>query len=287
MITDSQTNFLYLSDCIKNELPNFWLTFEKIIAKSGIRYGFLNNTKEIWAQDFMPVQIGENNFVQFTYSPDYLWDDLEDQKNIISPDSIIKNLGIETTKSNLILEGGNVIKSNKHAIISSKIFVENPQYSENQLTTMLEQLLELDLVVIPWYKKRDPVGHANCWVRFLDDKTVLINHFHAKKNHFFSYARSVLRNMRFDIVEIPFAPTHRYTTDFDVEGLYINYLQMEKKIFVPQYNIASDEPAMRAIENIFTDCDLIVVPCNELAAGGGVLGCASWNVYQPPTSDNG
>ena len=32
----------------------------------------LQGTKDIWAVDYMPVQIQDDEFVQFVYNPDYL-----------------------------------------------------------------------------------------------------------------------------------------------------------------------------------------------------------------------
>ncbi len=72
MIPDEKTNSLYLADCLPKKQPKFFQRFEKILIDCNIQYSFLPNTKDIWAVDFMPVQISKDEFVQFTYNPDYL-----------------------------------------------------------------------------------------------------------------------------------------------------------------------------------------------------------------------
>ena len=33
----------------------------------------VKNTSDIWMRDYMPIQIDENTFVTYQYTPDYLW----------------------------------------------------------------------------------------------------------------------------------------------------------------------------------------------------------------------
>ena len=67
MITDKETNFVYLSSLIKeNEkyLP-FWKRLEPILTENRIGYGFIENTRDIWCRDYMPIQKDVNDFIQF------------------------------------------------------------------------------------------------------------------------------------------------------------------------------------------------------------------------------
>ncbi len=280
MITDKQTNILYLSDCLKSDYPKFWADFEVALKSSGVQYLFLEKTKEIWAKDFMPVQTAKEKFIQFTYSPDYLWDTLEDQKTIAQSDTFCEQIGIKTIKSDIVLEGGNIVESDNKVILTSKIFPENARYSETALTKELEKILETQVVIIPWYPN-DVVGHSNCWIRFLDDDHIIISEFYTQKTNFFTYARAGLRNLGLKIIEIPFTNQRFLKSDIDIRGSYINYLQVGKTIFLPQYELPTDEPAIRKMEEIFSDCDIVPVLSSEIAAEGGALGCLGWNIHQP------
>jgi agmatine deiminase len=109
MITDSQSNKLFLADCLPEKQPKLFQRFEKVLNDCNISFEFLPNTKDIWAVDFMPVQISNGKFVQFTYSPDYL--KLKKyRKTISNVDSICKSIGITPKKSTIVVDGGNVIR---------------------------------------------------------------------------------------------------------------------------------------------------------------------------------
>ena len=72
MITDKQTTKLFLADCLPHKQPKFFKQFEKVLNDCKIKFHFLPDTKDIWAVDYMPVQVSKNEFVQFVYNPDYL-----------------------------------------------------------------------------------------------------------------------------------------------------------------------------------------------------------------------
>src|SRR5712691_9715529 len=101
MIRDCQTNKLFLADCLPKMQPNFFQRFEKVLKDCNISFQFIPNTKDIWAIDFMPVQISRDKFAQFTYNPDYL-QPKKYQKTISDVDSICKAINLITKKSKLI-----------------------------------------------------------------------------------------------------------------------------------------------------------------------------------------
>jgi agmatine deiminase len=74
MITDSQTNTLYLADTLPIRYPIFCSAFEKVLNENKINFRFIPGTKDIWAVDYMPIQTDINQFVQFVYNPKYLQD---------------------------------------------------------------------------------------------------------------------------------------------------------------------------------------------------------------------
>ena len=110
MIIDEETNKLYLADCLPNWHPKFFKRFKKVLLECNIPFDFLPGTKDIWAVDFMPVQISTKKFIRFRYDPDYLRPK-KYQKYISDSGAICKEIGIEAKPSNLIVDGGNVVRS--------------------------------------------------------------------------------------------------------------------------------------------------------------------------------
>ncbi len=114
MIPDKKTNFLYLSGLLPDRYPIFWQAFSDILKTNSVPFKLLPETKDIWVRDFMPVQTAKNRFVQFSFNPGYLKD--KEFRNLKSePAKITSAIGLKPIKSDIILDGGNVVKSNTKA----------------------------------------------------------------------------------------------------------------------------------------------------------------------------
>lgn len=158
MITDSQTNFLYLADTLPTEYPEFYERFQKILKDCNIPFGFLPQTKDVWAVDYMPIQTDLGKFVRFNYNPSYL-QTKEYLKTISNVDEICNTIGIETTKTDISIDGGNVIHWTNQVIMTDRIFKENPTYKRKQLITALYELLQVDKIYFVPEQPGDFTGH--------------------------------------------------------------------------------------------------------------------------------
>ena len=148
MIKGSQTNTVYfssnlLSDQRFSESCNQLIS---ILQKHKINFKFLQSTKDIWCRDYMPIQIARDQFIQFRYEPSYLKDYLELQSN---PAIVCPSNNIPVTFSNINLDGGNLVNWSNKAIVTDRIFNENPEFtSKRQLISELEELLQVEVIVI-------------------------------------------------------------------------------------------------------------------------------------------
>lgn len=205
MIPDSQTNTLYLADCLPTKHPKFFADFEVILKKFGITFQLLPETKDIWAVDYMPVQVTLDKFVQFVYNPDYL----QSQKwikTISDVDIICNSIKLNRIKSDIVLDGGNVTKTTDKVIMCDKIFIENPHYSRRQLADKLREFFEVDKLYFVPQQPKDFTGHADGMVRFLDNDTVIINDHSKEKPEFQRAFKIALDNAGLDYIEIPYNP---------------------------------------------------------------------------------
>src|ERR1700739_943428 len=114
MIIDKETNFVYISDRLDSQCPNVFQQLKHYFEKLDIKHKALSNTKDLWVVDFMPLQINRNDFLQFVYDPDYLklkkyQHTKTDQKDACDV------AGIKANKSNIILDGGNIVKHRNKA----------------------------------------------------------------------------------------------------------------------------------------------------------------------------
>ena len=63
------TNTLYFSELLPTDAPRLWQELSAVLEEHNIPYQLLPLTKDIWAVDYMPVQVSRSEFVQFCYDP--------------------------------------------------------------------------------------------------------------------------------------------------------------------------------------------------------------------------
>ncbi|UBM61546.1 agmatine deiminase family protein [Candidatus Sulfidibacterium hydrothermale] len=179
MITDFETNTIYFSERLKTD-KRFTKTFKEItsVLKSiGIEPKLLPKTKDIWARDYMPIQVTKEKFIEYRYDPDYLQKAEKGYRNLKSyPDIVCDLIQLTTEKSDIILDGGNVVKSNNCLILTDKVVVENRlSYSKTELIKKLKRIFKVEkIILIPWDKK-ERFGHSDGVLRFINSNTVLIS----------------------------------------------------------------------------------------------------------------
>ena len=278
MITDSQTNLLYLADTLPIKYPTFYKRFEQTLNDSNINFALLPNTKDVWAVDYMPIQIERNKFVRFTYNPKYLRFK-KYLKTISDVDAICAAIGIETIKSDIILDGGNIIRCKNKVIMTDRIFEENPTYGRKQLIKELHELLEIDHLYFVPEQPGDFTGHADGMVRFIDEDRIVYCDFEKDDKQFYRAFEIAIHNTGLDAIKIPYN-VYDNKSNNQANGDYINYLQMENTIIIPTFGMKEDEEAVKQLETIFAGQTIATINCNEIANDGGVLNCISWNIQK-------
>jgi agmatine deiminase len=276
MISDNQTNFLYLADTLPKLYPNFYHRFEKLLKQNDVNFKLLPETKDVWARDYMPIQIEHNKFVRFTYNPKYLR--FKKYANTISnTDKICRDIKIETIKSELIIDGGNVTKCDDKIIMTDRIFTDNITTDRNKLLSELEKLFQTDKLFIIPSQPNDFTGHSDGMIRFIDNDTIIINDYSKENSKFRRSFETALNKTGLNQVTIPYC-VYENASNSQANGDYINYLQMSNLIIVPTFNKSEDDIAVKKIKNAFNGIKIITIDSNEIANKGGVLNCISWNI---------
>ncbi len=277
--------------------PDFMTNLSDCLMQNYIRYHFLPDTKDIWCRDFMPVRVRDNIFIQFTYNPDYLkkgWDNLR-----TDPWKVTMSLPIELKKSNLVIDGGNVVRNGHTVIMTNKVYSDNPSFNTNkqELIQQISEKLEVEKVVIipkePW----DIYGHSDGMVRFVSDDTVVINNYLEEDGFSKTFINKLKKSLQTQGISIAYTlpyrafpknKTKKYAkqtqsckdTDPAI-GCYINYLELENLIIFPQFGINEDQQALTQIQDYFPTKKIIPLNCTDIAKEGGVLNCISWECKMP------
>ena len=241
-----------------------------------MKFAFLPNTKDVWAVDYMPIQIDLNKFIRFVYNPSYL-QTKKYLKTISDVDKICKEIGIDTFKTDIILDGGNVTRTINKVIMTDRVFVDNPTIERKQLLRELHELLQVDNLYFVPEQPGDFTGHSDGMVRFIDENTVVINDYKQEKEWFYRAFEIAIHNTGFDYIKIPYNVYDNKSND-QANGDYINYLQMENTVIIPTFGKNEDDLAVRRLETIFVGQKIATIDSNEIANDGGILNCITWNI---------
>lgn len=262
---------LYFSSLLKTN-PKYSLSAENLfsaLSDSGENFTLFDGAKDIWARDYMPVKTKSGKYISFRYEPSYLAD--VPQLRTIFKTDIAPHFALPVTYLNINLDGGNVVfsPSKAKAVITDRVFSENPEYDKNTLLLELENLLEAEIIIIPSLES-DMTGHADGVVRFVNENTVIGN-ASSYKNGYEQKVNRALKKHGISVVDFPY---------FDSKGLsavgsYLNFLETENHIFLPIFGSVQDETAVKRAKEIF-DKKIITVNINGIAKDGGVLNCISW-----------
>ncbi|TVQ76095.1 MAG: hypothetical protein EA358_10170, partial [Flavobacteriales bacterium] len=225
MIPNKDTNTVYLSKLLLSD-KRFEANcgaLTKILNKHAIPYEFLDATKDIWCRDYMPIQIDVNKLVQFRFEPSYLKDYQELQSD---PKVVCAANNIHPQFSTINLDGGNVVQWRDKAIISDRIFDENPEYTnKSKLISDLVKLLDVEVIIVPQIKS-DMTGHVDGMLRFVDGNTVLGNDRAMENKYWRQGINKVLKEKNIDYIDIPFLDHKIKNNSIHSIGCYVNYLEV-------------------------------------------------------------
>lgn len=250
-----------------------------IASSNQINSIFLERCTDIWLRDFMPIQLGDK-FIQYRYDPDYL---REYPHLRTDPGPICDALGLETIKTDIILDGGNVILSDKILMMTDKVVLENKhQYSRKELIHKLLGLFEVEKVILIGWDRQDIYGHADGMLRFIDNRTLLLSDFYAEDPN----VTSPLKEAGLDYEVLEFRKKNKSRRRW----AYINFLQTPDILLLSKLNIPEDEMALEQIRNYFPEYakeDRIhQVDCTSVVSKGGGLNCVSWEISTKGTGVN-
>lgn len=282
MISDRDTNTIYFSELLKTD-PRFSETSKQIISTLddfGAKYKFLPNTKDIWARDYMPIQINDGKFIEYRYDPDYLqgnWKGSRDLKTY--PDIFCDTIGLRTTKTDIIIDGGNVVKSENSIILTDKVVWENERhYSEKKLIKKLHDLFEVDKVVLITWDEECEYGHADGMLRFINNDKVLLSGFYEKADD--KLKKWILNSLDKAKIDRDWLRVSEKEVEDNIA--YINFLQTKDLILVPSLNRHEDDIAVKEISKHFAEYSAKIskVDMKEIVQHSGALNCITWTIKE-------
>lgn len=281
-IENSESQVVYLSALLLEKYPETCNRLTDILNRHNIPFIFLEGTKDIWCRDYMPIQTPSGKFVQFKYNPSYLKDPAySDSRSDVHHVDEVNN--IKPIFSDIILDGGNVVRCENKAIITDRVFYENPNWDRIALTDELAKLLECEIIIIPAYKPDyDFTGHADGMIRFVDRNTVIVNDLDKDFVYMKNGIVKALTQANIKYINFPFFDYKIKGNNDHTIGVYLNYLEVGKLIVMPVFGVPGnlDEEAIAKLKEVFPHKIIETINYNDVALAGGILNCTTWVVTE-------
>ena len=186
---------------------------------------------------------------------------------------------MRTIKTDIIIDGGNVVKSENAIILTDKVVWENEtHYSKKQLIKKLHDLFEVDKVVlIPWDEECE-YGHADGMLRFVSNEKVLISGFYEKADD--EFKKWILESLDKAKIDRDWLRVSEKEVEDNIA--YINFLQTKDLILVPSLNRDEDDIAVKEISKHFPEYSAKIskVDLREIVRYGGALNCITWTIKE-------
>lgn len=278
MTTDNLTNTVYFSDLLPKKCPILNQHIVEVLETNKIRHAYLSETKDIWCRDFMPIQIEEDHFVFYKYTPDYLQStyyrrlQTNPEKVFQAPQNRLERVVQKAITIDLVLDGGNVVKCDDTVVMTEKVFVENKDKTRTEVERILKDAFRCDILFLPWDRK-ETFGHSDGIVHYAGDSKILLTNYGDFSPYYYNRFREVLEK-QFEVIPLKYETKRRHARSW----AYINFLQIGKLILVPQLGLEEDKQVLEQIANALPDCEVIGIPSLEAVRRGGGLNCISWNV---------
>ena len=186
LLHDKNTNVVFLSPCLNTKKygnPKFYKELMTILKEMGIETRELKCTRDYWARDYMPIQLGENDFLKYHYYPDYLINK-DDIDSITDVSKVISGMGINCRSTNLIIDGGNMVSCGPYIVMTDKVLSENRKKKDDlEFKALLDSELGHPVIIIPWASHEDDVyGHSDGFIKWCGDNRILMGN-HGDSNH--------------------------------------------------------------------------------------------------------
>lgn len=273
MIPDYGCNAIYFSEWLKKDYSDIYKGLVRILNKHNVAYDIIPNTKDVWCRDYMPLQLDKERYLCYEYKPDYLMNSARNRKYITDSLNVCRGMQLNIKKTPLIMDGGNVVKVGNKAIMTEKVFVENPSMDEDMLKKQLEKQMECEVVFIPW-DRNEKYGHSDGIIKPISDNTILMTNYHDFDRE---YTNEVVKRLssKFEIETL----SYKVRKTAPESWAYINFLTVGKLIVLPALGKEEDEQALSQIKRYYSECLVEQLNISDLVKDGGGLNCVSWCRY--------
>ncbi|MFF7077005.1 agmatine deiminase family protein [Streptomyces lavendulae] len=250
---------------------------------------------DLWARDIVPVfveQGGKVVGVDFNFNG---WGNKQEHKNDGAVGrNLLAKYGIPRAQAPLVAEGGSFEPDGEGTLLITESSIVNDNRnkgkSRDAIEAELKQTLGLEKVIwLAGVRGEDITdAHVDSLVRFTAPGVVLLDRAHPSTppdswSRSADQAKSVLsratdaRGRRFEVIDLPQPDLDRITgRGDDFVSTYANFYIANDAVFMPRFgDRQADDRARGILREHFPKRDVVQVPIDTIASGGGGIHCST------------
>ncbi|GEM_PF-1302407 len=233
---------------------------------------------DIWVRDFLPVQnVQTGELYQLFFDPRYA---NYTPKFTAAIREQVRGAFPRVKPCNVRIDGGNIVLSpgKKRAFCLEKQTIfhkSNPGQKEHAEQELKRALGVQEILWLP-QQKGDKIGHIDGYIQFLGD-----NLMEGATNIF--DGDIALETLLDDKSSNLLASFHHFKTVpllcridennwLSAKGLYVNFLETSRAVFVPQFNLPEDDKIVTIMKKHIHK-PLVRVDCEQISQYGGAVHC--------------
>jgi len=233
---------------------------------------------DIWVRDFTTVN--PLNPVQFKYT----WASMTQQESIEVQNSFnafADKYGIQRAKTNLLLDGGNIVDNYAGKVITTTRFMDDNNLNYEEAKQELINLFNATKIAII-EPDEEVLAHSDGMVSWIDENVLLVNDYSSDpmfRNLVMDELQSAFPNATIIEVPVQFSTNSPGVWDgFESAcGVNLNSTVTLKNIYVPIFNMSHDQQVVDIIQQNTTK-NVITINSEGVCPMGGSVRCLTWQL---------
>ena len=204
---------------------------------------------DIWIRDFSIVN--PTSPVQFRYTPAWQWwyqNESDFTQNRFN--TLAKQAWLKFQKTELLLDGGNLVDNYKDKIVVSERFLTDNNLWKQEAKQILRETLDMNEIAIIPSDDTDGLAHVDGMVMFIEDDTIVVNQYQEPfRSEVLSELQESFTNI--NIVEIPanFDETIWDERFSSACWIYVNSVVTNDTIYLPVFEAETDQKVIDILKN--------------------------------------
>lgn len=252
----------------------------------------LADSNDSWARDHGPITIMDNGsprLLDFDFNG---WGNkFESDKDNRINNQLAKEQVFDCSLEviDLILEGGSIEADGNGSLMTTEQCLltdsRNPQFSKNDITEQLKQLLGIEQIL--WLSQGHLAGddtdsHIDTLARFCSSDTIAYCTCNKSDLEHYAALRAMEEQLKqfhncqgqpYKLIPLPLPSAIYNEEGHRLPATYANFLIINHAVLVPLYNDPMDEVAIANLQQVFDDREIIGINCLPIIQQYGSLHC--------------